>query len=285
MLSEVHEFAPAKINLNLKVLPKRSDGFHAIESIFQTVFLEDELFVSLENEKNTCAVQCCEMVLPAENTITAAYKAFCLYTGFNQSVSVRLTKRIPSGGGLGGGSSDAASFVKALAKLSGVSLTAELKDKIAGDVGSDVFFFLRCGCPGCAVVSGRGEIVSEIALRKDIHIVLVFSGVHSSTKEAYALVDEDMQKGKTADCPELAELEAVYNRPVKDWNFTNSFTSAIIRRYPEVGEALAEIRKTGAAFADMSGSGSVVFGIFESASAAENAFRVLILRGMKCVIA
>lgn len=285
MLSEVHEFAPAKINLNLRVLPRRSDGFHAIESIFQTVSLSDELFVRLEDGKNICAVQCDSMALPAENTITATYKAFCLYTGFNQSVSVKLIKKIPSGGGLGGGSSDAASFAKALAKLSCIRFTAKLKDKIANDVGSDVFFFLKCGRQGCAVVSGRGEDVVKIEPRKDLHILLVFPGVHSSTKEAYALVDEYMQKGKIAECPALADLEAVYRRPVKRWSFDNSFTSAITCKYPEIGEALAEIRKAGASFADMSGSGSTVFGVFESVTAIENAFRVLILKGMKCAIA
>ena len=111
MSAEVRVLAPGKVNFNLNVLPPRADGFHNIESIFQTVSLFDELTVCLEKGYNTCAVECQEMTLPESNTITSAYSAFCSLTGFNQSVKVNLVKKIPSGGGLGGGSSDAAAVV------------------------------------------------------------------------------------------------------------------------------------------------------------------------------
>ncbi|QTQ14325.1 4-(cytidine 5'-diphospho)-2-C-methyl-D-erythritol kinase [Treponema parvum] len=285
MFAEMRVSAPAKINLNLKVLPKRADGFHVIESIFQTVRLFDDLLICIEDGKNTCTVECYDMELPEQNTLSAAYKAFCLHTGFDRSVRVRLTKRIPSGGGLGGGSSDAAYFIKALSQLANVRLSSELSNKIAGEVGSDVFFFLCCAHPGCALVTGRGEIVKPIKPRQDIHILLVFPGVHSSTGEAYSLVDKAASEGEFADCPSFEELETVYNGPIVNWTFANSFTPVIARRYPEIGAAIAEVRKAGAVFSDMSGSGSAVFGIFASAGEADIAFHALISKGLKCVAA
>ena len=142
MLSEVCISSLAKINIGLKVLPKRDDGFHNIESIFQTVDIADELKVSLSDGNARCKVSCDSLRLPTENTITMAYNAFCTVTGMElPSVNVELTKRIPSGGGLGGGSSNAAALVRALQIITDITLSSEQLDKIAARVGSDVYFF------------------------------------------------------------------------------------------------------------------------------------------------
>src|SRR5574344_357128 len=205
MFDSITVFAPAKINLGLKVLPVRSDGYHNIESIFTTVCLGDEINVALTNLKNTCSVECKEMSLPRENTFTAAYKAFCVLTGVNDGVSVKVTKRIPAGGGLGGGSSDASSFIQSIDSLFGTQLSSAALISLAGEVGSDVFFFTRAlleangdgpagriclsAKPFAAVVTGRGERVRRICCRSDYTVLLVLPGVGVSTKEAYALVD------------------------------------------------------------------------------------------------
>ncbi len=284
MLDGVRVSAPAKINLNLKVLPKRLDGFHDIQSIFQTVGLFDDLIVRLEDGNDKCTVLCKGMSLPEQNTITSAYNAFCSLTGFNKSVKVELEKKIPSGGGLGGGSSDAASFIRALVKLADIDFSSEMSDKIASQVGSDVFFFLHCVHPGCALVTGRGEIVKPILPRNDINVLLVFPDVHSSTKEAYSLVDDAIEKGESIVCPDFTELEAEYRKPVKEWRFANSFTLPISRKYSAIADALEAVRSCGASFCDMSGSGAVVFGIFDSAGAAETASQKIKLLGMNCVV-
>src|SRR5574344_1375600 len=113
MLTEIHLTAPAKVNFGLKVLPPRSDGFHNIESIFQSVSLCDEIAVQVTRGERFCSVSCGEMMLPAENTVTLAYRAFCeVVPECVCAVSVELAKHIPAGGGLGGGSSDAAAFVR-----------------------------------------------------------------------------------------------------------------------------------------------------------------------------
>lgn len=284
MMTEVCICAPAKINMSLRVLPGAQGGFHAVESIMQTVTLVDELHVCLTKTDGECLVLCNE-TLSENNTIMSSYKAFCAVVGKNvPGVRVHLTKRIPSGGGLGGGSSDAVAFVKALELLSGITLSTHQKKEIAAQIGCDVFFFLFCGAEGCAVVTGRGEIVKPIQARRDLHVLLVFPEVKSSTKEAYVLVDEYFNSGKTVVCPAPTELETVYNAPVSDWNFANSFTPSLVNRFAEIGSALSDVRSAGALFAEMSGSGSTVYGIFPSEKEAENALYELAQRWKGCVV-
>ncbi|MBQ7158870.1 MAG: 4-(cytidine 5'-diphospho)-2-C-methyl-D-erythritol kinase [Treponema sp.] len=287
MLSDILIRCNAKVNIGLKVLPRRADGFHNIESIFQTINFFDDLYVRELSEKNVCKVECAEFELPAQNTLTTTYLAFSRLTGENAGVHVKLTKRIPAGGGLGGGSSNAAAFLRALALLNGVDLTDSLANSVAEQVGSDVFFFLHCGKngTGAALVSGRGEVVAPIAPRTDLHYVLVFPDVHSSTKEAYALIDEDIESGTDVVCPDFKEYESMYRSPVTTWAFENSFTSALTRKFPVIAKALQDIRMTGAIWSDMTGSGAVVFGVYEAAEASKKAFAELQLKWKHCYLA
>lgn len=287
MLSEVCISSLAKINIGLKVLPKRDDGFHNIESIFQTVDIADELKVTLSEGKARCKVSCDSLRLPTENTITMAYNAFCTVTGMElPSVNVELTKRIPSGGGLGGGSSNAAALVRALQIITDITLSSEQLDKIAARVGSDVYFFLHCDeqGKGCALVSGRGEYVVPIQKRNDLFYILVFPNVHSSTKEAYALVDEQMAKGIEVYNPLYNEFESIYHGSVSKWNFGNSFTPALVKRYSEIDRALNCIRTSGAVYCEMSGSGSTVFGVFTSQDDVKKAENIINSQGFKYAI-
>lgn len=273
MLGELCVQAPAKINLGLRVLPKREDGFHGIESVFATVALRDSLIVKPLEARNVCDVFCERAALPANNTVSSAYQAALSVLGRDlPGVSVQIEKRIPLGGGLGGGSSDAAALLVALQKL-GVVIPDDAAHKIAARVGSDVFFFLSLnGKPdGAALVWGRGEMVKPISPRCDLHYVLVFPGVHSSTAEAYAAIDESAGESKSG-CLPLDKLESVYRSPVKDWTFTNDFTPVIANKYPKVRQALEDVKSSGALFGDMSGSGSTVFGVYETAAQAQDAY-------------
>ncbi|AEE17194.1 4-diphosphocytidyl-2-C-methyl-D-erythritolkinase [Treponema brennaborense DSM 12168] len=291
MLHDIHVSAPAKINIGLRVLPVRSDGYHDIESIFQTVPLYDELFIRTGNTAvRTCTVVCDGMDLPEHNTLTAAYDAFCSATGITDGVAVTLKKRIPSGAGLGGGSADAAAFIKALNVSFETKLTADVLHGIAGKVGSDVFFFLSGSslvdapdCSGCAVVTGRGEKVFPITPRTDLHFVLICPDVHSSTGEAYRLVDAYYASGhQDWNGPSREELYDVYKRPVKSWSFVNSFTEPLVQRYPLIGQALDDLVLNGASYVQMSGSGSAVFGVFEDSDKAVHACFVLGVKWKRC---
>ena len=269
--------AYAKVNFGLRVLPGRSDGFHGIESIFQTVDLYDELTLTTVAEKG-CFVHCSSMKLPENNTLTKAYNAFCKLADCEvPGLEIDLKKGIPSGGGLGGGSSDAAALTRMLETLCNVRLSDSELDDIAAETGSDVFFFMHCDemGQGCALVSGRGENVKRIHGREDLFLVLIFPEVSSSTKEAYALVDEAFSRGKFLVSPEFDELELVYRRPPENWTFINTFTPVISAKYKDIGRAIEALRALGCEYAEMSGSGSTVFGVFTSRQEAESAVEKL----------
>lgn len=281
MADSITVAAPAKINIGLRVLPKRSDSYHNIESIFTTVNLCDTLEVSLDAPKNTCIVECKEMKLPLENTFTAAYKAFCVLTGTECGVRVNVTKRIPSGGGLGGGSSDASSFIQSIDRLFCTRLASDDLHKIAGLVGSDVFFFTHALMNGnekpfAAYVEGRGECVTPVEPRNDYSVVLVFPKVSVSTKDAYSWVDSYSGKRSSP-----IDMRKEFAKPIKEWQFSNDFTTPVSERFEEIVSAIVALKDCGADFADMSGSGSTVFGIFakkegeEISSLAKSSFETL----------
>ena len=277
MERELSARAYAKINFGLRVLPGRSDGFHGIESIFQTVDLFDELTLTETAEKG-CFVHCSSMKLPENNTLTKAYNAFCEVAGTQvPGIKVELKKGIPSGGGLGGGSSDAAALTRMLEQLCNVRLSYSQLDYVASVTGSDVFFFMHCDEKGrgCALVSGRGENVEKIQGRDDLFLVVIFPEVSSSTKEAYALVDEAFTRGNVLVSPEFDELELVYRRPPEKWTFINTFTPVISAKYQEIGRAIEALRALDCDYAEMSGSGSTVFGVFASRQLAESAVEKL----------
>lgn len=256
--------AYAKVNFNLKVLPKREDGFHNIESIFQTVDLYDELRVR-KTQNPGCQVVCKSIELPPKNTLTSAYQAFIEVAGCKvPGIEVELIKGIPSGGGLGGGSSDAAALIRVLEKMCGLKLSDMQLDYVASKTGSDVFFFMHCDKKGrgCALVSGRGEIIRKIKSRHDLYLLFVFPEISSSTKEAYALVDQLLTEENKIKCPEFGELESIYMKAPQNWTFNNTFTKALSNRYKQIGQILSELKRLGAPYSDMSGSGSTVFAVF-----------------------
>lgn len=286
MLTEITVSAPAKINIGLNVLPVRKDGFHSIESIFQIVDVCDELKVRAAGGFGQCRIVCADMIMPENNTITSAYQAFSEAAGKSVSVCVELKKNIPSGGGLGGGSSDAASLVRALEKLNSVTLSKKELDRIAAKVGSDVFFFLHAKENGAAIVTGRGECVRTIERRTDLTFVLVFPPVSSSTKEAYALIDALYAAGEQQESyPLLQRLEEMYRRDVKGWTFKNAFRLPLEKKYTQIRTAFAALSKVNAPYCEMSGSGSTLFGVFTDGKSALAAVQKLRAVGLKCVTA
>lgn len=279
------EKAYAKVNFNLRVLPKRADGFHNIESIFQTINLFDVLEVSVAKEHG-CFVECSSMELPLNNTLSSAYEAFCQVAGVDvPGVKVLLKKGIPAGGGLGGGSSDAAALVRVLERLCNIKLSAKQLDLIAGKTGSDVFFFMNCNLDGtgCALVSGRGEVVQKIAPRSDLILLLVFPKINSSTKEAYALVDKELECKSNRNYPVLEELEGIYRKSPSEWIFMNTFTPSLCGRYSDLLRALETLQKCGAEFCDMTGSGSTFYGVFTNQQKA-NEGKALLEQDFSCAL-
>ncbi|MDR3312456.1 MAG: 4-(cytidine 5'-diphospho)-2-C-methyl-D-erythritol kinase [Spirochaetaceae bacterium] len=275
MWSDVCVAAPAKINIGLQVGQRGDDGYHPIESIFQGIPLYDTLWVRLEGPDGSCAAECRGMDLPAENTVTRAYRAFCGRTGEKRGVKALLEKRIPSGAGLGGGSSDAAAMIRALDRLCGTGLGEADMAGIGAQVGSDVPFFLCCGEDGrgAAVVTGRGEAVRPIRPRSDLYFVLVYPDEMVSTVKAYALLDEFRfgNGGGRSNFTAGRGSETLYCGEIHCWPFVNDFTEPVTKAYPGIARAIADMEHTGSLFTAMSGSGSSVFGLFRTAHDAEQA--------------
>ena len=267
MINEVIIKSPAKLNLHLRVFPKRSDGYHDIESLFQAVSLFDEVIVTKSVNDRKCMVNVTSIELPLENTLTVAYREFCSYTGITSGVDVRLIKQIFSGAGLGGGSSNGAAMITALDSLFDTKLTKDEKVAIGAKVGSDVPFFVY---GGAAIVTGRGEFVRSVDMRNDLFFVVIMPDLHSSTKEAFALFDDyDDSSSRYLNLP---EVEQAYYEPVDEWTFSNSFTNPLVKKFPVIACALQDLTVNGADFAQMSGSGAAVYGVFKSEVIAEEAY-------------
>jgi 4-diphosphocytidyl-2-C-methyl-D-erythritol kinase len=175
-------------------------------------------------------------------------------------------------------SSDAAATLRALDMLFGTGLAPICMSAMAAKIGSDVPFFLS---GPAAVVEGRGEIISPIAPRADLFGVLIWPGVHSSTADAYRMVDR-WQEGDRCVFPAVSDLAGLYRMPASAWPFGNSFTAPLEDRYPVIGNAKKALHACGASFVEMSGSGSSVFGLFEDENEAEAALIVLSPHWQRC---
>ena len=272
--------AYSKINIHLKVLAKRKDGFHNLESIFQRISIADYLSLEKSSDSHGCMVESPLLPLPSDNTLTEAWKAFCNATDVDAGVRVRLIKNIPAGSGLGAGSSDAAALLKAVNELFEMPLRDSELTRLALQVGSDVPFFLK---ESAGVVTGRGELFEPIQTRTDCFGILIWPDVQSSTKEAYSLLDQ--QKGMLSGEHEAwgyEKLVAQYQAPFKVWRFVNDFQPVLEQRYPVIAQARKELYEQGAEFAQMSGSGSAVFGLFGSENLMASAFQTLLKRWRWC---
>lgn len=252
----------AKINLGLRVRGRRADGYHDITTVFQTITLHDKLSFEAGPDDHLELV-CSDPYIPTDesNLVLRAALALREHYGVTRGARISLEKRIPAGGGLGGGSSDAAATLVALARLWEIETNKGELAEVGARLGADVPFFLT---GGTALGMGTG---AEISPREDapkVHLVVVTPGVQVSTTEAYKLLN----------APALTKDEAVVNLSVSHTEAeffdslcgvtSNDFEAVVVRLQPEVGRARDALVGAGARRAMLSGSGSSVFGIFES---------------------
>ncbi|MDK2944880.1 MAG: 4-diphosphocytidyl-2-C-methyl-D-erythritol kinase [Mesotoga sp.] len=260
-LSSVKLMCPAKINLYLAVGKRRSDGFHEINTVFQTIDLYDELLIRHDTSKfyfkcNT------SLRWDQENTLRKVISQIESEIGRKIEVGLELRKRIPSGGGLGGGSSDAAVLLKYFAEV--FKIAEEQVSRIASNVGSDVPFFLK---GGTAIASGRGEILSFPGDVSGYSVELSFPGIEVSTPLAYEFIDED-NPDLHLDC-EMAEkyylaLKSHDIEAVRRMSY-NTFEKSIFDRFPKIRDCHSTLvnKSRGAIKTMMTGSGSAIFSLFE----------------------
>ena len=255
--------AYAKINLGLHIVGTRPDGFHNIETIFHRVGLHDEITL---HAHNTIVLQSSHPDLPLDekNLCWQAVELLRAETGISAGAAITITKHIPLGAGLGGGSSNAAAVLINLPALWNIQVNNDVLRKIALQLGSDVPFFLG---RMSAFAEGRGEILSYFPLRIPFWIVVVTPPIHVSTAWAYRALS-DSRNGEFPDRPRFqynSETAVVNNIT----SFRNDFEEVVLNRYPEIGKAKKLLDAQGAVFSLLSGSGASVFGLFDSREKAE----------------
>ena len=256
----------AKLNIGLRILGRRpGDGYHLLETIYQEIDLADEIHIEeLEQRglfKERFTLTCDDPKIPVDdsNLILKAVWAMIPYLPADLGAKIHLVKRIPSGAGLGGGSSNAATILKWLNKRA--KLQEKVLAEIAVELGADVPFFLK---GGTQYAQGIGDELSPIDIPKDWCAVLVFPKQYISTPWAYQQLKISLTaKPKKAIIP--SQLENDFN-----WQFfENDFDVAIIPSYPKIGKIKTRLYHEGALYAALSGSGSTVFGICESCDIAK----------------
>lgn len=267
--------APAKVNLVLRVLGRRADGFHDLETLLQAVDLCDEVRVARGAPGVRLRVDGPDLGPPEDNLVHRAARAFLHRAGLaaTEGVDIDLAKRIPAGAGLGGGSSDAAATLRCLAALWPGVVPGPVLHEIASSLGSDVPFFL--GPSGLAWGRGRGELLEPADALPTAHLVLVLPPVHVATGGAYAALARRRVEG-AARAPG-GGMEAP---PPRTWDEVaalarNDFEAVVPGAYAPVAASLEALRAAGARPALLSGSGGACFGVFPSAGEAEEAARAL----------
>lgn len=274
----VEVFAPAKLNLFLEILGKRLDGYHEIETLMVAVNLHDRLTFA-EDPSGELALRCDDPSLPTDldNLVMKAAWGLRRASGTVRGARIELSKTIPAQAGLAGGSTDAAATLVALDRLWGLQTPPERLAAIAGEVGSDVAFFLK---GPAAVCRGRGERVEPVALPIPLHFVLVCPPVGLSTADVY----------KNLKPPERPEPIGRALKSLADANLAELGRSLFNRLQPtaealapalgRVRQALADLHPSHLDGSLMSGSGSAHFGLARDPAAAEDAARRLQTLGL-----
>jgi len=272
----------AKINLGLKILGQRPDGFHEIRTVFQTVALHDRLEVALSKRRTGITLECDDPSIPAGrgNLVYRACEVWIRARKHRGEIRVKLSKRIPAGSGLGGASSDAAATLLALERLTGAQMDAAELGRIAAELGSDVLFFLF---GGRALASGRGEEITPLDDLPRRSCLIVFPGFSSSTAWAYGEADRHLARRLTKR-REVSKIHLLGARPLfplQEWGpAENDFERVVFARWPELARLKRQLIRAGAETASLTGSGSAVYALFQSAQDMVQASEV-IPRGWK----
>jgi 4-diphosphocytidyl-2-C-methyl-D-erythritol kinase len=254
----------AKINLGLRVLNRREDGYHNIETVFHRINLYDEISFEL-SRKITLITD--KSGIPADHHNLCVKAALALQRQFapESGAEIRLNKKIPVGAGLGGGSSNAATTLLALNNLWNLQLSDNNLEELALQIGSDVPFFLRTGS---AYAKGRGEILEYFHLDIPYWIVLVYPSVHISTAWAYA----NLVKRNHENQPTLKEIifQHLDDTEMLANHLKNDFEPLALSKYPILARMREILKTAGANYVQMSGSGSSMFAFFSDEQAAKD---------------
>ena len=252
----------AKLNLGLNIVEKRPDGYHNLETVFVPIPLYDALEINQMDEsfpsENACDIQINGNIIVCEDKDNIVVKAYNLIASTYDipRVHIHLYKNIPSQAGLGGGSSDAAYMLKALNECFNLNISKEKLQEYAASLGADCAFFIDSEP---AFATGIGSCLSPIDMGTtltDCHVIIIKPSIAISTKSAYAHIHPHHPDKCCRD---------IINQPMETWKheLTNDFEEQAFKDYPELQNIKNNLYEHGAIYAQMSGSGSAMFGIFK----------------------
>ena len=263
----------AKINLYLRILSKRADGYHDLDTVFQTISLHDTIEASVVHDSQV-VLSCSDRAVPVNenNLIIRAAKALQERFGVKRGARIRLQKRIPMQAGLGGGSADAAMTLMALAKLWELNCTSDELIEIGSPLGADVSFFFY---GGTARATGIGEQIEPLNDVEQTFLVIVKPNVNISTADAYRALDERALTSLNSKSILSTSRPIADSDQIDFANLTNDFEAVVFDLQPEIRRAKNALLKAGANQSLLAGSGSAVFGIFESEDAQRRAIQAI----------
>jgi 4-diphosphocytidyl-2-C-methyl-D-erythritol kinase len=265
-MHSLHIAAPAKINLHLKILWKRPDGYHALESLMQKVALYDHLELALDSRPGI-HLSCNGADLPEDSSNLAFRAAEVLLAQVGreeQGVRIRLQKNIPCAAGLGGGSSDAAAVLKGLNQLLQLHCSVDTLAALGLRLGTDVPFFVHDFATAWA--TGRGEELREVQALRGFKVLLVYPDLAVSTQWAYETFSKQNAQISLTETEKKCTLSSLTQAA---FTGVNDLETVSLEHYPVLGELKHLLQGGGAAKAMMSGSGSTVFGLFACETQAE----------------
>ena len=274
--------ANAKINWTLDTVGVREDGYHLLDMVMQSVSLHDTLTIEAADEITFSADGAVRVPTNESNLALRAARALQSHAGISRGASIHLHKRIPSGAGLGGGSADAAAVLQGLNTLWELGLSRETLLKIGLSLGADVPF---CLTGGLAHVQGIGEIITPLPCERNYALVIVQPCRGLSTPQVFHALDEtDISADRPNTAQAIAALEAG-NLALLSESLGNTLQPVAVSLRPQIRRAIADLRERGARMAQMTGSGSAVFGVFASPAAADTAYQSLRRRYAYCYTA
>ena len=261
-LSDITVFAPAKVNVILRILDRRSDGFHNLWSVMQTVALDDEVQIRLRVDRQDIQLRCdvTDLATDQSNLVYRAAAAVLARAEQSVGLDIELRKRIPMGAGLGGGSSDAAATIIGLNCLLQLKWSPAQMAEVGQSLGSDVPFFLFAPA---ACVTGRGETVRPVVVEGARWVVLVNPGFGVNTKWAY----QELAAARTSVRPLSYAQQELDRQSRVDWAqlmaaAENDFEAPVFAAHGKLREIKQSLQAHGAEIALLSGSGATVFGVF-----------------------
>lgn len=270
--------ARAKINWALEIIGRRADGYHLLDGVMQPIALADTLFIE-ESTALSLTLEGAALSAGEDNLVLRSARALQAYANTNQGAKIHLIKRIPMGAGLGGGSADAAAVLKGLNILWQLNLPMKTLLDIGGRLGADIPF---CLLDAPMRAQGIGEILTPIPCGRTFPLLLIQPCEGLSTKEIFTAYHQENPKGGSVE----NVMEALKNGDLAlmESSAVNMLQTVSVLKKPVLQTAINALYSSGASFARMTGSGSVVFGVFENESAARNACEALKNKYPVCVL-